>query len=85
MTSDHIQIKIKMSNPSQEPPASCKFRNQDLKDVAGLFTFKSRYRAKIQKIGVLNTNDHIQIKIKMSKLSQEPPVSSKPKIRTKRT
>ena len=28
-TSDHIQIKIKMPNPSQEPPASSKAPNQD--------------------------------------------------------
>ena len=30
-TSDHIQIKIKMLNPSQEPPASSKAQNQGLK------------------------------------------------------
>ena len=32
-TSDHIQIKIKMPNPNQEPPASSKATNQDLKDI----------------------------------------------------
>ena len=31
--SDHIQIKIKMPNPSQEPPVSSKVQNQDLKDM----------------------------------------------------
>merc|ERR1712082_326007 len=31
--SDHIQIKIKMPNPSQEPPASSKAPNDDLKDM----------------------------------------------------
>ena len=30
-TSDHIQINIRMPNPSQEPPASSKAQNQDLK------------------------------------------------------
>ena len=40
MTSDHIKIKIKMSNPSQEPPASSKAPNQDLKDRDVLCTFK---------------------------------------------
>ena len=32
-TSDHIQIKIKIQNPSQEPPASSKALNEDLKDM----------------------------------------------------
>ena len=39
-TSDHIQIKIKMPNPSEEPPASSKAPNQDLKDMDVLCTFK---------------------------------------------
>ena len=40
MTSDHIQIKIKMSNPTQESPASFKAQNEDLKDMDVLCTFK---------------------------------------------
>ena len=32
-TSDHTQIKIKMANPRQEPPASSKAPNQDLNDL----------------------------------------------------
>ena len=39
-TSDPIQIKIKMPNPSQEPPASSKAPNEGLKDTDVLFTFK---------------------------------------------
>ena len=39
-TSDYIQIKIKMPNPSQEPPASSKAQNEDLKDMDVLCTFK---------------------------------------------
>ena len=39
-TSDHIQIKINIPNPSQEPPASSKAPNQDLKDMDVLCTFK---------------------------------------------
>merc|ERR1711954_150832 len=39
-TNDHIQIKIKMPNPSQEPPASFKAPTQDLKDMYVLCTFK---------------------------------------------
>ena len=39
-TSDHIQIKIKMQNPSQEPSASAKAQNEDLKDMDVLCIFK---------------------------------------------
>ena len=39
-TSDNIQIKIKIPNPSKEPPASTKAQNQDLKDIDGLCTLK---------------------------------------------
>ena len=39
-TSDHIQIKIKIPNPCQEPPVSSKARYQDLKDLDVLCTFK---------------------------------------------
>ena len=38
--SDHIQIKIKISTPSKEPPASSIALNQDLKDSDILCTFK---------------------------------------------
>ena len=39
-TTDHIQIKIKMPNPCQEPPAPNKAPNQDLKDMDVLCNFK---------------------------------------------
>ena len=39
-TIDNIQIKIKMLNPSQEPPESSKAPNEDLKDMDVLCTFK---------------------------------------------
>ena len=45
-TSDHIQIKIKMPNPSQEPPASSKAPNEDLKDMDNLCTFKMKRETK---------------------------------------
>ena len=32
-TSDHTKIKIKMPNPSQEPPGSSEAQKQDLKDI----------------------------------------------------
>ena len=37
---DHNQLKIKISNPSQEPAASFKAPNQELKDMDVLCTFK---------------------------------------------
>ena len=39
-SSDHIQIKIKMPNHSQETPTTSKDQNQDLKDMDVLCTFK---------------------------------------------
>ena len=44
-TSDHIQIKIKMPNPSQEPPASSKAPNEDFKDIGVLCTFKIKKKS----------------------------------------
>ena len=41
-TSDHIKIKIKMPNLSQESPTSSKAPNEDLKDMDVLCTFKSK-------------------------------------------
>ena len=40
MTIDHIQIKIKRPNSSQEPQAPTKAPNQDLKDMDVLCVFK---------------------------------------------
>ena len=39
-TSDHVQIKIKMPNLSEEPPVSSKAPNEDLKTMDVLCTFK---------------------------------------------
>ena len=39
-TSNHIHIKIKFLNHSQEPPASSKAQNKDLTDLYVLYTFK---------------------------------------------
>ena len=41
-TSENTQIKIKIPNPSQEPPASSKPPNEDFKDMDVLFTFKTK-------------------------------------------
>ena len=39
-TSDHIQIKIKMPNPSHDPPGFSKAPNKDFMDLDVLGTFK---------------------------------------------
>ena len=75
-TNDHIQIKIKISNPSQEPPVSSKAQNEDLTDMDVPCPFKMK-RSKIWIMVKSKTSDHIQIKIKMPIPSQEPPMSSK--------
>ena len=39
-TSENIQIKMKMANPNQDPPAFSKDQNEDLKDMDIPCTFK---------------------------------------------
>ena len=39
-TTNHIQTNITMPNPSQEPPASYKAPNDDIKDMDVRWTFK---------------------------------------------
>ena len=51
-TSDHIKIKIKMPNPSQESPVSAKAPNQDLKDTKVLCNFKFKIEGKTWNIDV---------------------------------
>ena len=45
--SDYIEIKVKISNPSKEPPVPTKSLNQDLKDMDILCTFKIKKESKI--------------------------------------
>ena len=52
-TKDHIQIKIKMPNPSQEPPTSSKTPNEDLKDMDVLCTFKIKIESKSLNLGFM--------------------------------
>ena len=75
-TIGHIQIKIKMPNPSQKPPASSKSPNGDIKDIDVLCTFRLKLEGKKIKHGLSKTSHHIQIKIKMPNPSQKPTVSS---------
>ena len=72
-TSDHVQIKIKMPNPSQEPFSILQSPQKDLKDMAVLCTFN--IKAKIWNMTVSKTIDHIQIKINIPNTSQEHPAS----------
>ena len=58
-TSDHIQIKIKMPNPSQEPPASPKPPIQDLKDMDVLCTFKIKLESQNSEHGHIKDSDHV--------------------------
>ena len=44
-TSNHIQIKIKIPNPSQELPASSKALNEDLKGMDVLWTLKIKIKS----------------------------------------
>ena len=46
-TSDHIQIMIKMPNPSQEPRASSKAQNPDEMDIDVLCTFKIKIESEV--------------------------------------
>ena len=55
-TSDHIQIKIKMQNPSQEPPAQNKAPNQDLKDMDVLCTLTIKIESQNSEQGCIK--DH---------------------------
>ena len=74
--SDHIQVKIKIPDPSQKPPASSNAPNQDLKGHVHSLHLQSQDRAKIWNMGVSTTSDHIKIKIKIPNQSIKPLVSS---------
>ena len=76
--SDHIWIQIKMPNPNQEPSASSKTLNQDLKDMDVLCAFKNKIEIKnLDHWYIKNITDHIQIKIKIPNPNQEHQTSSK--------
>ena len=56
-TSDHIQIKIEMPNPSQEPPSSSK--NKDLKDMVVLCIFKIKVESQNLEQGTIKDHDYL--------------------------
>ena len=74
MTSYHMQIKIQNPNPSQEPPASFKVPNEDLKDMDILCIF---IESKKSDHGYVKDQWSYPNKVKMSNPNQEPPASSK--------
>ena len=76
-TSECIQIKIKMSNPIQESPASSKAPNGDLKAMDVLCTLEIKIESQNLELAVSKTSDHIKFKIKMPNPIQEPPASLK--------
>ena len=76
-TSDHIQIKIKIPNPSQEPPASSKAPNEDLKNTDVLCTFKIKLESKTLDYACIKDQELYQNQNHDAELHQEPPVFSK--------
>ena len=66
-----------MPDPSQEPPASPKAPDDNLKDVDVLCTLKIKRESQNLYKVLSKTRDQIQIKIKMPNPSQKPQVSSK--------
>ena len=72
-TSYHIQIKIKMTNLSQEPPASFKAFNEDLKEVNVLFTFQINIESQNLDHGCFKVSDCILIKIEIPNVIQKAP------------
>ena len=81
-TIDNIQIKIKMPNPNQEPTASSKASNKDLKGVDVLFTFKIKIEGKNSGLGISKTSDHIQIKMSCQAPVRNLQPLPKPQMRT---
>ena len=47
-TRDNIKIKIRITNPYQEPPAFFKVPSQDLKDMDVLCTYKIKIELKFE-------------------------------------
>ena len=76
-TSDHIQIKIKMPNPSQEHSASSKALNEDLKDINVLCTFKIKIESQNSDHGYIKDHWQYQNQDQDAEPSQELSVSSK--------
>ena len=81
-TSDHIEIKIEMPNPSEEPPASCKAQNEDLEDMDAICTFKIKIASQISNHGYMKDQWSYPNQDNIPNPSQEQPVSQKPELKT---
>ena len=66
-----------MQTPSQEPPASSKAPNHDLKDMDVLCSFKIKIKSQHLEHGCIKTSDHIHIMVKIPDPRQEHPASAK--------
>ena len=78
-TNDHIQMKIKMLNPSQEPPTPSNPKNEDLKDMDVPCTFKIKIESQNLKQGFIkeqwpypNEDQDAKPKLGPSSLLQSP-------------
>ena len=76
-TNDHIQINIKMPNPSQEPPASSTAPNKDLKDIDVLCTFKIKIGSQNSDQGYIKDQWPYPNEDQDAEPNQKPPASSK--------
>ena len=76
-TSDHVQIKIKMPNPSQEAPASSKAPNEDFKDMDVLCTLNIEGESQNLDHGFIKEQWPYLNWDKIQNLSKESPMSSK--------
>ena len=53
---DHFQIMIKMPNPRIEPAVSPNAKNEDLKDIDDLCTFKTKIESQNSEHGFFNVH-----------------------------
>ena len=73
-TSDNIQIKIKMPNPIQVPPASSKAPKEDLRDMNVLGTFRIKIESQNSDHGY--TKDQLPYPNKDPDAKPQPGISS---------
>ena len=76
-SSDHIQIKIKITNSSQEPPPSYKTQNQEIKDMDVLCTLNINWESQTSGYGYMKDQGPYPSQDQDTKPIQEPPASSK--------
>ena len=70
-TRDHIKIKIKMPNPSQEPPASSKAPNEDFKEMDALRTLKIKIESQNLDNGYIKDQQPYQNQVQGAKPQSE--------------